>query len=131
MAETQSLAREHTAGLIFILENLGFIINNLKSLLTPTQEIEFLGFSVNTVNLEIKLPGEKSDRKPRDCMQEMQNPPALDLSRLLGKLNHTMQAIPPAPLFYRNLQQCLQTTYLGGGGGGGGEGIRNTPPELT
>ncbi len=65
MEETQSLAREHTAGLIFLLENLGFIINNPRSLLTPTQEIEFLGFSVNTVSMEIKLPGEKiTDQKP-------------------------------------------------------------------
>ena len=33
---------------------------------------------------------------------------ALALSRLLGKLNHATQAIPPAPLFYRNLQNCLK-----------------------
>ncbi len=31
-----------------------------------------------------------------------------------GKLNYATQAIPPAPLFYRNLQQCLLTTLEGG-----------------
>ena len=55
MAETQSTAREHTAGLVFLLE----IINHPKSLLTPTQEIDFLGFTINSVTMEIKLPSEK------------------------------------------------------------------------
>ena len=41
------MAREHTATLIFLLENLGFIINYPKSLLDPTQEIDYLGFTIN------------------------------------------------------------------------------------
>ena len=119
MANTESLAREHTAGLIFLLENLGFIINYPKSLLTPTQEIEFLGLMVNSVTMEIKMPGEKIKQirletkklqETNTCMQ------ALTLSRLLGKLNHATQAIPPAPLFYRNLQQCLQKALATKGG---------------
>ena len=40
----------------------------------------------------------------------MHTPQALALSRLLEKLNHAAQAIPPASLFYRNLQLCLQRT---------------------
>ena len=48
MADTPTMAREHTAGLIFLLENLGFIINYPKSLLTPTQELNFLGFLINS-----------------------------------------------------------------------------------
>ena len=39
MAEKEPLTREHTAALIFLLENLGFIINHPKSILTPKQEI--------------------------------------------------------------------------------------------
>ena len=62
MAETQSAAREHTAGLVFLLENLGFIINHPKSVMTPSQEIDFLGFTVNSTTMEIKLPGEKIKR---------------------------------------------------------------------
>ena len=40
---------------IFFLQNLGFAINWKKSVLTPVQEIEFLGLKINSVNLEISL----------------------------------------------------------------------------
>ena len=36
------------------------------------------------------------------------------LSRLLGKLNHVTQTIPPAPLFYCNVQSCLQAALEAG-----------------
>ena len=119
MATTPTVARDHTAGLIFLLENLGFIINYPKSLLTPTQEIQFLGFIINTPKMEIRLPGEKIKQIRQDTRRllDTQYPLALALSRLLGKLNHAAQAIPPAPLFYRNLQLCLQRALEGTQGG--------------
>ena len=40
---------------IFLLQHLGFAINWKKSVLTPVQEIEFLGLKINSVNLEISL----------------------------------------------------------------------------
>ena len=59
MAPSPTVAREHTAELIFQLENLGFIINNPKSVLIPTQEILFLGFTISYTMMEIRLPGDK------------------------------------------------------------------------
>ena len=56
LAESKELAREHVIGLIYLLENLGFVINQPKSILEPTQSIEFLGFSVNSVQQELSLP---------------------------------------------------------------------------
>ena len=118
MADSQAMAREHTAALIFLLENLGFIINHPKSLLDPTQEIDFLGFMINSETMEIKMPGEKIKhiRLEAKKLQEKDSCQAIALSRLLGKLNHASQAIPPAPLFYRNLQLCLQRSLEGKGG---------------
>ena len=59
MAESRELAQENVIGLVFLLENLGFVINRDKSILEPTQEIEFLGFNVNSVNTELSLPSKK------------------------------------------------------------------------
>ena len=59
LSETESLSREQTAGLVFLLENLGFIINYPKSILEPSKKIKFLGFIVDSTTMEIKLPGEK------------------------------------------------------------------------
>ena len=86
MAVSPTLAREHTVGLIFLLENLGFIINHPKSHLTPTQEIDFLGFVVNSNAMEI--------RQDTRRLLETPQPPALMISRLLGKLKPYLQ--PPS-----------------------------------
>ena len=90
MAETSTLAREHTAGLIFLLENLEFIINFPKSVITPTQNLEFLGFAINSSKMEIKLPGEKIQKIKQETRKllNLVKPKAIDLSQLLGKLNH-------------------------------------------
>ena len=60
MATAVKMLREHTHTMLFLLENLGFIINSKKSLLTLTQEIEFLGMVVNSHAIDLKLPGENS-----------------------------------------------------------------------
>lgn len=44
---------------IFLLRCLGFTINTEKTVLVPTQTLEFLGFTVNTVSMELSLPTEK------------------------------------------------------------------------
>ena len=72
LSETESLSREQTTGLVFLLENLGFIINYPKSILKPSKKIEFLGFIVDSTTMEIKLPGRNQEDK--DGNQEIQIP---------------------------------------------------------
>ena len=43
IAETREQASDHTLGLVYLLENLGFIIHPVKLLTNPTVEIKFLG----------------------------------------------------------------------------------------
>ena len=110
LAESETQAREHTAALIFLLENLGLVVNHPKFQTTPSQVIEFLGFSIDSRSMEIKLPGDKIKKirgEARRLLSQTDNN-ALALSRFLGKLNHATQAIQPAPLFYRTLQSCLK-----------------------
>ncbi|XP_065189509.1 uncharacterized protein LOC135820128 [Sycon ciliatum] len=112
MAESQSKAIDHTGGLIFLLQNLGFVVNFPKSQLTPSKEVEFLGFTINSETMTMKLPGEKLKKTRAEARKLHQEPhqSAIVVSRLLGKLNHAAQAVPQAPLFYRNLQNCLQAS---------------------
>ena len=58
MAEAESLLKDHVTAVVYLLENLGFAVYHPKSEFTPTQEIEFLGFTVNSSTMELKLPGE-------------------------------------------------------------------------
>ena len=51
MVETRELAKDHTLGLIHLLENLGFIVHPVKSVTISTQGIEFLKMQVNSQSL--------------------------------------------------------------------------------
>lgn len=42
-----------------ILESLGFMMNFKKSIFTPVQVIEFLGFKIDSMTMKIFLPQEK------------------------------------------------------------------------
>ena len=117
LAESETQAREHTAALIFQLENLGLIINHPKSQTTPSLLIEFLGFIIDSTSMELKLPGEKIKTirgEARRMLSQADNS-ALTLLRFLGKLNHATQAIPPEPLFYSSLQGRLKEALNRGG----------------
>lgn len=111
MAESKEKAQDQASGLIYLLQCLGFTINTSKTILEPTQTIEFLGFTVNSVIMELSLPAEKLKRirvESRKLLEAGQIS-AHALSRLIGKMNATNQVIPPAPLFYRQLQMDLKT----------------------
>ena len=91
---------------IFLLQHLGFVINWRKSVLTPVQEIEFLGLKTNSVNLEISLTEEKIQKvkiKRQNLLTEPETS-ILELTRVIGLLTSTIQAVLPARLQYRYLQ---------------------------
>ena len=107
MASSEQLIQKHTYVALFLLENLGFIVNNKKSILTPYQQIEFLGMTVNSQSM---LPGQKIKTIRSDARNLLatQNVSAQSLGQLLGKLNATSPALQMAILFCRSLQSCLK-----------------------
>jgi len=42
-----------------LFDALGLVVNLKKSMLSPQQTLEFLGFQVDTVNLQLIFPAEK------------------------------------------------------------------------
>ena len=110
MANSPEKVRDHILSLIFLLENLGFIVHPGKAITTPTQEIEFLGMVIHTPSLELRLPGQKIKklRTEANKLGSLKLPcSARDILRVLGKMNAVSQAVSPAPLFYRHLQRHL------------------------
>ena len=92
----------------YLLENLGFVINLEKSCFVPTQNMEFLGFVVNTQAMTLLLPNSKVESLNSHCNYLLVLPEVSvrDLSQLIGKLTASIQAILifPAPLHYRHIQ---------------------------
>ena len=69
MVDSKEKASQHLEVLVHLLEALGFIINQEKSLLCPVQEIEFLGLMVDSLALQLKLPGEKLQQICKEAAQ--------------------------------------------------------------
>ena len=72
----------------------------------PTQQLEFLGFLVNSRDMTLLLPDCKVEAIKAHCLCLLarQDVSVWELSKLIGKLTASIQAIFPAPLHYRSLQ---------------------------
>ena len=95
------------ATLIFLFQQLGFVINLKKSVLTPTQLIEFLGLMIDSVTMSLSLPEKKVVNLMQKCQNLIQNPQTTvgEAASLIGSLCSTAQAVLPAFLQMRYIQQ--------------------------
>ena len=107
MAQTLKEILQAKETLIFLLQNLGFVINFKKSQLTPVKEIEFLELVINSVNMTLALPQEKVLDIQNKCMQLIASPKTtiMELTKPLRKLSFTAQAVLPGRIQCRYLQQ--------------------------
>jgi len=100
IAESKDQARDQAQATVHLLECLGFIINTEKSVLIPDQTIEFLDLTVNSINMELRLPPVKIKQiRGRQIVRMVGSASARKLARPLGKMNSTTCIIPPAPYF--------------------------------
>ena len=111
LAPSKELAELHVATVIYLLVNLG--INYEKSILIPATEMEFLGFLVNSVTLTLSLPRDKIRKVRKECQEVMDSPQITirQLTKLLGLLSSTIQAVFPAPLHFRHLQEVKNAAF--------------------
>ena len=93
--------------LIFLLQHLGFVINLKKSVLKPSQQMEFLGLKIDTHTMTLALTEEKMKKVILKCQNLLSHPQTtvLELTKLVGLMSSTVQAVLPARLQLRYLQQ--------------------------
>ena len=92
---------------IFLLQPLGFVLNLKKLVLTPTQRIEFLGLTVDSLIMTLSLPEKKVSNVQKQCQELLQKTQVLilKLTKLTGLLSSTIQAVLPAQVDIKYLQQ--------------------------
>lgn len=102
---------------VYLLENLGFLVNQEKSVLVPSHVTEFLGFTVNSQTMTLSLQKEKVIKIKQNCLDlvSRQSVSARDLAQLIGRLMATNQAVLPSPLNYRSLQLLKTKAFHTGG----------------
>ena len=90
MAESQNMVLHQAASTLNLLESLGFIVNYKNYQLAPT----------------LHLPGETMSKIRKRCKAVLDLPEfsILELSKFLGLLTSSIQAVFLAPLHFRNLR---------------------------
>ena len=89
-----------------LLESLGFTLNEKKCILSPSQNLEFLGFQIDTIIMSLSLPPDKVQKIRKECHHclHMSRTTPRQLAHLIGLMTSTSPAVLPAPLHYRMLQ---------------------------
>ena len=90
------------------LQELGFVIHPVKSVLSPTQVITFLGFIIDTVNMTVTLTPEKK-LKIRNMGIGLMSGEDITIrmtSSFIGNVTASFEAVPYGRLYYRNIELC-------------------------
>ena len=100
------------------LVDLGFVINVPKSVLEPTQELEFLGYEVNTVGVPTFTVPSVRVSKLLLCLHELAeagcNPvPVRKVASVAGQVLSMSLALSPARLFTRALYKVVDVVNRG------------------
>ena len=107
MDQNISKLKEQGSILIQLLMALGFVININKSILVPSTQIEFLGFTINSKNMRIYLTQKRLEDLIKACKEliELQKPSAREVASVVGKMQAASPAVLPANLYLRQLQR--------------------------
>ena len=92
---------------IFLLQHLDFVLNLEKSILNPVREIEFLEVTINSLKMCLSLTQEKVSKIQSQCQDVHAKGQVTvhELTRLLGLLTSTIQAVLSVQKNFRYLQQ--------------------------
>lgn len=92
---------------IALLQNLGFTIHSQKSILTPTQKIEFLGFVLDSTTMTVTLSDDKKAKLLNKLYSFKVCPhrKIRDLASTIGSMISCFPAVPGGPFHYRSLER--------------------------
>ena len=113
LSRSRKTAKRDCSMVVKTLQELGFLINHKKSVLTPAKKMEFLGVLVNSKNMSLNVPKKKLKKFLREAKQvynrtNRHKPITLrKLAGLIGKLNSMSQAMEGTELHIRGLQWAL------------------------
>lgn len=90
---------------IHLLRSLGFIVHPSKSVLHPTQRIQYLGFIIDSVSMTVTLTPERVESVKQSCSEALKSRvlSVRTLAQVIGKIVASFPAVKHGPLHYRHL----------------------------
>ena len=92
---------------ISLLRSLGFTIHDTKSVITPTQVVNSLGFVLNSQNMTISMVPRKADMIKSKChtlVQIQRSVQIREVASVVGLMVSDFSSVEYARLFYRSLE---------------------------
>ena len=106
IAKTAEQAHQDVTKTANLLTELGFLVHPHKSVFKPTQEIEFLGFVIDSKKFHVSLPeAKKTDIKEACAGLANRTPSIREVAVVIGKLVAAFPAVQYGPLHYRELEK--------------------------
>lgn len=111
---TQDECKRSASRAVQLLTELGARINYEKSSLQPSQQLEYLGFCINTVDMTLTAPTRKVKNLTKSMKAALRRPAisARDAASLLGKLQSMADALLPSRVHTTGVHefqlQCLR-----------------------
>ena len=89
------------------VDSLGLVAHPEKSMFNPSQQLEFLGFILNSASMTIPLTPEKAAGLKTACHALLTNssPTIRELARVVGKIVSSFPGVMYGPLHYRLLER--------------------------
>lgn len=100
------------------LEEVGFLINIAKSVLSPTQQLEYLGLLIDSTTMSLALTESKVTSIISACQKLLSAKefPIWDISSLLGNFTWATTAVPFAQAHFREIQRLYLKEFKSSGG---------------
>lgn len=104
--DTIELCNQNVIATSNILNKCGFVINPEKSVFIASQEIEYLGFILNSTEMTVSITNQKAEKMIGLCKDflKCKTNTIRDLSAIIGNLVASFPAVTHGKLFYRQLE---------------------------
>ena len=91
----------------FFGPSLGFIIHPDKSVLEPTQQIQYVGVVIDSRDMSVRLTAERKCNLKDTCnkLLKARKLTIRDLAKVIGKIVASFTAVKYGPLYYRHLEE--------------------------
>jgi len=105
IAASEEELRDNVSSAIQLFDSVGLTINVQKSILEPTQEVEFLGVILNSRDMTSKLPSHRREHIKEQGLLLLKKEVTLhDLASFVGLTVASDPAVELAPLRYKYLE---------------------------
>ena len=101
MGYNYASCEENIEQMVDVFLKLGFVIYPAKSVLVPAQELEFLGFLLNSILMSVRLPPWKAC----EDLLHQHNPTIREVTHVIGLIVSSFPGVQYGELYYRYLEQ--------------------------